>query len=728
MTTLTAVLATVYSGCARIARLTSSIFTAVLTHTLVPSKAVDSTYLFTRNDSDALALTNEGLVQVEADESRHVGARRVKNYAVSPIENYFFGVGSLGEYVADPFGGMNAKQLICDNLGDLSLFVGETVSGYSQVIVSFWARSPDIPLVLPALGGNFSTTDVNVTTEWQRFSLPAIYVTGGTAYVGTTGGVFEPNQIIEVYGWQLEDILGKVNQNPSEYVSVGVGTGTQILNDPDFNTPAVVGEETDDLTIGLGCSVSDGFLNIGEFSATSGSARLLGETIAGKTYLFEYEIIGGDAFGVSMLGITLPATEGVHSVTGVNITPSGGLTISSLVAIQLPYFRITECDHGSNVDGVKYFNSTNPNTVDGNGVVTADATQTLLSDLKGVMLEASSTNLCECKNANPALKAYIDGVLFEGITADLTGAQSALITSYDIAELELAGLRHVCNLGIVYKLTGGNGAQSFGKAVISGLAEAGIATASIYYRTVGVSCELSIGDGALTLPASDHYVRADVTGNTIATDELTISANNSEIIYFILPQLEMLPYATSVIPTNLAATIRNAESLTYPYENLRQTNLDAVNDVVFKTKFTPLTNAVDLGNVGIVFGVGDSVLGNYGFFLNCKPTGELAIRKMLNGAINLGAPSGVFWQKGVTLSVVCRFNRTDGMRMWVNGVDVSYLNNTTDIDLLLVLPSTTDIILGVDLDGTTASSNIIVEQFEVYGDLPNAKCLELSNV
>ena len=79
------------------------------------------------------------------------------------------------------------------------------------------------------------------------------------------------------------------------------------------------------------------------------------------------------------------------------------------------------------------------------------------------------------------------------------------------------------------------------------------------------------------------------------------------------------------------------------------------------------------------------------------------------------------------MSLVAKFSDTTGMSLWADGVLIASNADVQDVDL--VPPAgTSNIYLGAGFDGSSAFANIIVEDFEIYNELTDAKCLELSNV
>ena len=220
------------------------IFGAELKTTLVPWRALGSaTPTFTRATT-AMVEDFEGLLKpVLSGEARFNGARRVRNLVTTPDlsnaawtkENGGTGTAATLTYgQTDPNGGVTATRVQA-NRG-----AGNTASDYSGVyfraiasgatttatgriaVKSNTGSSQTFTLKLDASGT--SKVQLTATTSWQVFSVS--YEQSG-------------NQDFEILSWgthaastnsldllvafpQVENVTGQSNQNPSEYVSVGV--------------------------------------------------------------------------------------------------------------------------------------------------------------------------------------------------------------------------------------------------------------------------------------------------------------------------------------------------------------------------------------------------------------------------------------------------------------------------------------------------------------------------
>ena len=211
--------------------------------TLVPQRAVgSSTPTFTRNLA-AFATDFEGrLVSVPANAARMQGTRVVSNLigvseamGAAPWSSIVTGGTTITPTTgqSDPRGGTSAVKLAysASANGETSLWrrnvVGALITGNSYVS-SLWMKA-DAPLTIfirkGGAGGAYQS--LSVTTVWQRFAAdPGVAVSVTLNFDitqkadGSTGATSALN--LYVFGAMAEDITGQTNQNPSEYVSVGV--------------------------------------------------------------------------------------------------------------------------------------------------------------------------------------------------------------------------------------------------------------------------------------------------------------------------------------------------------------------------------------------------------------------------------------------------------------------------------------------------------------------------
>jgi hypothetical protein len=195
-----------------------AIFDAPLTTTLVPAKAGDPTFTFTRATT-AYVQDSDGILRnAMAGEARFQGARRVRNYLTGSSENFANAAwnvdagATLTGGQSDPFGGTSAFK-IASTTANAGIYNNAVYPGGRVITSSVWLRGE--------VGGEAIilgyTTAVVLTTSWQRFRTVDV--------VGDSFMRLRPvpaNVTFYAYHAQAEILDGASNTSPSEYVSVGV--------------------------------------------------------------------------------------------------------------------------------------------------------------------------------------------------------------------------------------------------------------------------------------------------------------------------------------------------------------------------------------------------------------------------------------------------------------------------------------------------------------------------
>lgn len=206
------------------------IFNASLQASLIPERAGNGTPTFTRATVAYVADWENLLKPVLSGEARFTGARRVYNLLPGTQDYaswiFQFGASSVSTTATAPDGSATALQAALTIAGGAG--VGSRVrcsnnngSSVGSVVPSVWIKADAASTVRiqDALGG--SATEINVTTSWQRYALSAWTISGAF-----TLSVYRPtgSTVTNIYLWhpQAENVTGQSNQNPSEYVSVGV--------------------------------------------------------------------------------------------------------------------------------------------------------------------------------------------------------------------------------------------------------------------------------------------------------------------------------------------------------------------------------------------------------------------------------------------------------------------------------------------------------------------------
>lgn len=188
--------------------------------------------LFTYTRATTATVTDfEGLIKsCLSGELRVQGARRVRNLRTSSqnstgltADKSGLGVNAAftNNYAEAPDGTMTAMRLVLD--------CGSTGAGdSSQCYQSLGAAGVNSCWLKSNTGSSFvingeytNQTPLTVTTTWQRFSWVGVTSYFGFSNYGNIAGGVQVADVL-VWGQQKEDTTGQSNQNPSEYVSVGV--------------------------------------------------------------------------------------------------------------------------------------------------------------------------------------------------------------------------------------------------------------------------------------------------------------------------------------------------------------------------------------------------------------------------------------------------------------------------------------------------------------------------
>lgn len=287
-----------------------------------------------------------------------------------------------------------------------------------------------------------------------------------------------------------------------------------------------------------------------------------------------YLATAGDA-----VEIAFPLSEDVTGQSNTN--PSEYVSVGVLSA---PY-------HGSNVDGVKCFATTNGNTVSSNVVTEATGTPISSSILLGYLAEGQRTNLCLQSNAftttwvalgTPAATQNVTGpdgvansawtltdndvVATEGIAQAITltaatytmsmfvrkttGAQS----SYPVMFVENGINRALCTIdtsnGVATVWT-----ANTGNTIVTSSA---VCTSfnTDYWR-------VSLTYLATALSWTHYFLPAATANATQSTGSYDVLVTGSAVIYG--ADVELATFPSSYIPTTTASVTRNADVLTYAF-------------------------------------------------------------------------------------------------------------------------------------------------------------------
>ena len=175
------------------------------------------------------------LVTAISGEPRFTGARRVQNLINSTSsEDATTWTKDAGTTVTLQADGSYKVVIPATVFNGITPASGASVPVNSGARGSLWlkADAPTTVYLFTGNGGGVVVDILSVTTSWQRFAgtvRTALVVANMTLTLETAGRGANPNlgeTTIYVggagHGAQLEDVTGQANQNPSEYVSVGV--------------------------------------------------------------------------------------------------------------------------------------------------------------------------------------------------------------------------------------------------------------------------------------------------------------------------------------------------------------------------------------------------------------------------------------------------------------------------------------------------------------------------
>jgi hypothetical protein len=245
--------------------------------------------------------------------------------------------------------------------------------------------------------------------------------------------------------------------------------------------------------------------------------------------------------------------------------------------------------HGANVDGVKYFSTTNGNTVNSNVVTEATGSPISTSTLLGYLAEGERTNLCLQSNAftttwvalgTPAATQNVtgpdgvansawtitdnDALAAEGIVQDITLTAAAYTMSARIKKTVGA-----TSFPVLEALTGtttanctvdtNNGIATIWTAYTG---RTMLASASATCTSLNTDYWLVQMTYTATVAAYTHSIFAAGTTNaTQSTGIVDVTAQGATVLYG--AQVELGTFASSYIPTTTASVTRNSDRLQY---------------------------------------------------------------------------------------------------------------------------------------------------------------------
>lgn len=427
---------------------------------------------------------------------------------------------------------------------------------------------------------------------------------------------------------QLEDVSGQTVKVVSEYVSNGapVSSGNEIIVGGDFTGSTN--------------------LALTNFLISSGEAVKTIDTLAGAIELSDVLTIGKNyrleiTYNRSSVGSRISLRN--TTVGSIYLSPDTGGTNTILFTASATKFSIIadaawtgsvdnislkeEQLHGCNVDGVKYFDYENGNTVVNNVLIEARGPVIPESKLKGYLTEGQRTNLFQYSNdpsnaywtrnncetvSDPTVQTPDGG--YNAIKAtqitQINGPLAIYKTYSTVVGLTYTFTRYfkagTSQWGVIYMYTGGqiNGCKQWfdlstgtiGTAQIMGT---GLSVSNIKIEPAAFGwykCTMTVISDATSTTIGMYFSDADYNGSTI-------SRTDGKYGYIWESQLEQASFESSIIPTTSASLARAADVLTYPSSNINPTAGSCYAELTLKRP------SIGIYTVVVGFNVSNMILG-----------------------------------------------------------------------------------------------------------------------
>jgi len=460
-------------------------------------------------------------------------------------------------------------------------------------------------------------------TEWIHIATDVgINIGGALTYFGTSLICLHP---VIYYLWhpQAENVTDNANQNPSEYVSVGVATSIFNVN-PDYLNDFYSSTWTFDST---SINAPNTAINVYFFPRESQN-----DTACYCPFLYEFSVSGmsGANINVGWLSgsvIATITTDGDYSINlGVSdspfllalptFTPSGGLLTCKITNIKL--YRIGHGYFGINenpsvlafMDGYKGFNTENGNTVASNEVIAGTGIKIIPTD--GLMIEPERENLTIYSTPD---------------ASNWTQTRSSIDNSYPLGSIDLVEIVEDATAAATHETLPDDNISyesgiTYTESIIAkqGVGDRDIAlrtSSSIYGEISGVAIDFTDGS-FVAYGTPDAYGVENIGNNTYilwVTDTATATDTDRSVInlssdgdaktiiydgdgtssvYVGAMQCEAGDFNSSIIPTTGTALTRAGDDDEYTKDNISQYEGSAY------LEFTPLYSGA-LGNLNDIF-------------------------------------------------------------------------------------------------------------------------------
>lgn len=532
-------------------------FHAPLTTSIIPIKGTLDGF---SRASTAYVEDHEGMLQlVKSGEARFWGARRVENISTGITTQ---GAATMTDNLDNTITVTNTGTSTANSALIQMTSMGSSYNKSYLVSVKLKASGEHIGktvrmnVMRNAGTSAASSTDITVTGDWVRYACDVKTMDGATdtglkVYLfGTAAGTD-----FDVKEFQVEDVTGQANQNPSEYVAVGAQWDANILsgNNTNFTTglgdwynpePArgTISHDTNRIKI-----VSDG---------TGGYAKAAYVYPFKKGRIYAVRATATVTAGTAGIGMSTSAWVSQGTVSGSSGVLTGTFAPTSDYDYLLIFMNsgvadgryatfddicVSEITHGTNVDGVKYFDTENGNTVASN--VVTEATGAALATIKGYFAEYSRTNLA-------LYSEDFTNAAWTATDATVTGNTVVAPNGYTTADTIAATAG---NATVLQTVTAASGDRAF----------------SIYLKRKTGTGNIDITqDGGATWTTvtinSSTWTRGVKYQAAVTNPQFGIRiVTSGDEVYAWGAQLEVGTFKSSYIPTTTASVARSADLLAY---------------------------------------------------------------------------------------------------------------------------------------------------------------------